>query len=108
MAFTTQTPQRPLPGTYFMTPALTRPQASSVIQPPLFRSNSGSSLHGTSDIGQTAPTAPVASTEVLQPIERAARTINETLAQEARYPELDNYIGRMFFFITAKGQHTNS
>ncbi|KAI9775046.1 MAG: hypothetical protein M1839_001598 [Geoglossum umbratile] len=94
MAFTTQTPQRPLPGAYFMTPALSRPQAGPAIQPPLFRSGSGSSLHGSADIGKTASTAPVAPTEVLQPIERAARTINETLAQEERYPELDNYIGQ--------------
>ncbi|KAH0565900.1 hypothetical protein GP486_000703 [Trichoglossum hirsutum] len=94
MAFNVQTPQRPLPGAYFMTPALSRPQASSAIQPPLFRSNSASSLHGATDIGQTTSTTPTAPAEVLQPIERAARTINEALAQETRYPELDNYVGQ--------------
>lgn len=30
----------------------------------------------------------------LKPIDRAAKTINETLAQETKYPELDSYIGR--------------
>ena len=35
-------------------------------------------------------------TETLKPIERAAKTINEMLNQESRYPELDNYIGRKF------------
>ena len=35
--------------------------------------------------------------EFLKPIERAAKTINETLAHDARYPELDSYIGRKPF-----------
>jgi hypothetical protein len=30
----------------------------------------------------------------LTAIQRAARTVNETLAREARFPELDNYITR--------------
>ncbi|KAF2141417.1 uncharacterized protein K452DRAFT_309183 [Aplosporella prunicola CBS 121167] len=30
--------------------------------------------------------------QTLSPVERAARTINQTLAQEARYPDLDSYI----------------
>lgn len=32
----------------------------------------------------------------IKPIERAARTINDTLTQEARYPDLDSYITREF------------
>lgn len=34
------------------------------------------------------------STTSLEPIERAAKSINETLSQETRYPELDNYISQ--------------
>lgn len=33
-------------------------------------------------------------TTSLEPIERAAKSINETLGQETRYPELDNYISQ--------------
>lgn len=32
--------------------------------------------------------------ETLKPIDRAAKTINEVLALETKYPELDSYIGR--------------
>jgi nuclear pore complex protein Nup155 len=30
----------------------------------------------------------------LQPIQRAARTINETLQKEANFPDLDSYVRR--------------
>lgn len=32
--------------------------------------------------------------EELSPVARAARTINQTMAAEARYPELEGYLGR--------------
>lgn len=43
-----------------------------------------------------APPAPVVQQQQpeIQPIERAARTVNATLTQEARYPDLDSYIAR--------------
>ncbi|KKY21886.1 putative non-repetitive nucleoporin [Diplodia seriata] len=64
------TPQRPLPGAFMMTPG---PQSRPA--QPVFRVN----------------TAPQQQPEI-QPIERAAKTVNDTLTQEARYPDLDSYI----------------
>lgn len=105
MAFNAQTPQRPLPGAYIQTPALNRFQPGQ-IQQPNFRPNSAPSIqqHGAQAQAQTqvlvsesqqvtgdGGTPPV---DRLKPIDRAAKTINETLAQETKYPELDSYIGR--------------
>lgn len=41
---------------------------------------------------QTTAQALPSSAQTLTPIERAARTINDTLAQEKRYPELEGYV----------------
>lgn len=49
---------------------------------------------GSAPPSQTADEAERQPLEILNPIERAAATINETLAHDARYPELDSYIGR--------------
>jgi nuclear pore complex protein Nup155 len=32
--------------------------------------------------------------ESLKPVDRAAKTVNDTLRKESAYPELDNYVGR--------------
>jgi hypothetical protein len=36
------------------------------------------------------------SVDNLNPVERAARTINEMLNHDLRYPDLDSYVGREF------------
>ncbi len=97
------TPQRPLPGTYTMTPAPERRQSTApVAQPSIFRKPSSSQLVASLQKDQlpqgqqSTSVASTGSTQSLSPIERAARTINETLGQEARYPELDSCISREF------------
>lgn len=79
-----QTPQRPTPGAFIATPAPNRP--------PNFRTASSQQPLAPS---QPAP-APVlpAPAPALTPIERASLAINDTLATEARYPELETYVGR--------------
>ncbi|KAG9238935.1 putative nucleoporin [Amylocarpus encephaloides] len=84
MAF--QTPTRPLPGAFFNTPAAGR---NTSMRQPVF-----SSLGRTSGMvtgGQTAQSSPRPS-QASQPIQRAARTINEYLQREASFPELDSYV----------------
>lgn len=46
--------------------------------------------------GQAGRAEPPVSTENLAPIPRAARTLNDYLTQEARYPELDNIVSREY------------
>lgn len=87
MSTIAQTPQRPLPGAYVQTPAVsfrqnpTRTGSTTVIQP-----NGSRNLE---PAGGSTPNTPSDS-----PISRAARYINDTLGLEARYPELNTYVGR--------------
>ncbi|KAI9839285.1 MAG: hypothetical protein M1819_003280 [Sarea resinae] len=101
MSFTMQTPQRPLPGAFLATPAVSRYQSGPALQPPALRSNSSTSLRN--DVPAGTVSAPAQSSagaltqnlsKEMKPVERAARTINETLTQEMRYPELDSYVGQ--------------
>ncbi|KAK2759529.1 hypothetical protein FQN54_003008 [Arachnomyces sp. PD_36] len=96
------TPQRPLPGTYFPTPA-PRPTQNG----PLFPTTSPAAQPGQpatpgapalsqSPLSKLPITASKNKAESLNPQERAARTINETLAQESRYPDLDSYLAPGF------------
>ena len=100
MAFTAQTPQRALPGAYIQTPA---PKLGQIAQPNFrFQSAPLISQNGSHVRNQVlapskqsiAPEGGKPSGDTLKPIERAAKTINETLASETKYPELDSYIGR--------------
>jgi len=103
MSFAVQTPQRPLPGAYLQTPATSRYQTVTVGQPN-FRSDgsisvqnnapSNSSQAPAQQSQQSTAAAAQLGPDSLRPIERATKTINETLVQEARYPELDSYVGR--------------
>lgn len=105
MAFIAQTPQRPLPGAYIQTPALNRFQSGQIPQSN-FRPNTAPSIqqHGAQAHTQTQVLVPetqqvtvdrgTTPVDRLKPIDRAAKTINEILAQETQYPELDSYIGR--------------
>ncbi|EEH47111.1 uncharacterized protein PADG_03209 [Paracoccidioides brasiliensis Pb18] len=100
MSFPPLTPQKPLPGAYFQTPA------PSAYNGPLFQS---SNLSGGRDQPATAaepfpqprrPRLPATKiknrVETLNPRQRAARTVDEALAQEARYPDLDSYLSQGF------------
>jgi nuclear pore complex protein Nup155 len=96
------TPQRPLPGAFFNTPAPGRPGSSGQMpQQPSFRSNSAATLAGyragqvsSRDAPAQRPATATATQDTLAPIERAARTVNEALQSEAQYPALDNYVGQ--------------
>lgn len=100
-----QTPQRPLPGLYPKTPAPPPPQFA--LGPSIYRSSPNvdtqSSAQNASSRQQQLQVPPAqqqsaASGAIAQqgmtPTQRAARTINETLAAESRYPELDSYVSR--------------
>ncbi|KAG9684501.1 nucleoporin-domain-containing protein, partial [Aureobasidium melanogenum] len=93
------TPQRPLPGAFFNTPAPGRPGSSGQMAQQPFRSNAAATLAGyrTGQVAsRDAPTQrpATATQDTLAPIERAARTVNEALQSEAQYPALDNYVGQ--------------
>lgn len=78
------TPQRPLPGAFMNTPQ--PPQGSTIFY------NNAATLRQNQ---QQAPAETAVSANAAQttaPVERAARTINETLAGEERFPELESYI----------------
>jgi hypothetical protein len=89
------TPQKPLPGAFFQTPATSNAPISQSI------ASSQTATQPTNSSPQTVlprfppasalkpATAPTSTTE-----DRAARTVNDTLAQEARYPDLDSYLSR--------------
>jgi nuclear pore complex protein Nup155 len=80
------TPQRSGPGAFINTPAPNRPnfQRQSSMSQPQSQSQSQSQPQQ-----QALPAPPVES-----PIERAARTINNMLDRDSRYPSLEGYIGR--------------
>lgn len=103
MSFAVQTPQRPLPGSFLQTPATSRYQTTTIghsnfrsdgSMPVQNNAPSSSSQVPAQQSQQSTAVAAQAGPDSLRPIERAARTINETLVQEARYPELDSYVGR--------------
>ncbi|KAI9795113.1 MAG: hypothetical protein M1816_000135 [Peltula sp. TS41687] len=100
MSFVAQTPQRQLPGAFLATPAPNRGHTPPSQQPSALRNVSYPSLpKDFGRVSQPAPAQPMASPapaapENLKPLQRAAGTINETLEQEKRYPELDSYVGQ--------------
>ena len=91
----TQTPQRPLPGAYVATPAPSLNYNTNIISQQNSRSDNlaAQRRYGSQDQTQTdlqqrqqdrsVTKAPVDS---LRPVERGARTIDQTLEKESRYP----------------------
>lgn len=102
-----QTPQRPLPGAFFQTPAAPSTQAGyPSLRQPDFRQNPPVRHQATSQMQkqdavqqsqqQQLQPGQAPQAQVLQPIERAARTINEALQKEASFPDLDSYVKREY------------
>ncbi|GAM84325.1 hypothetical protein ANO11243_023190 [Dothideomycetidae sp. 11243] len=95
----TATPQRKLPGGFIQTPAPSQRPS----QPSIFRSNSSSTLararqpssgallQAPAQTSQPPTEAPAPS---LSPVATGAKTINDVLAGEGRYPELESYVGQ--------------
>lgn len=93
MAF--QTPQRPLPGAFLNTPAASRYGPGLGVPGPNFlRRPVASALQASSMQQQSPQLRQDPQNQSLQPIQRAARTINEVLLKEANFPDLDSYVRR--------------
>lgn len=93
---TLQTPQRPLPGAFLPTPAPSRYSGSGPSRQ-LFRTQSSSSVSQPESQGSAQPVGaalPMPQAQALQPVQRAAKTVNEVLRRDANFPELDNYVKR--------------
>ncbi|RDL38901.1 Uncharacterized protein BP5553_03241 [Venustampulla echinocandica] len=82
-----QTPQRPLPGAFFNTPAASRYPPP---RPPIFTSGRASTGNPPNPQGSPGPTASAPQSEL--PIRRGARTINELLQRDSRFPDLNSYV----------------
>ncbi|EAU32876.1 conserved hypothetical protein [Aspergillus terreus NIH2624] len=91
----TLTPQRPLPGAFFQTPA-----PNNVPNQPVFAPKPTTSVAAQqaspASLPKLPPAASKSQSQTLSTEERAARTVNDTLTQEARYPDLDNYLSQGF------------
>ena len=97
-----QTPQRPLPGAYVATPAASRDYNTGIVsqhdsRPGLLAAGRqyGSQVQAQTDLQQRQPNGPVTKPPMtdLKPVQRAARTINQTLEKESRYPALRESAG---------------
>ena len=97
---TAQTPPRPVPGIWPQTPAA-RPQ----LPPPSFSTSLShvGQLSQPSHAAQPSSLLPAPPTEklaprppeALKPAERAARSINDSLIGDTRFPDLDNYLSHV-------------
>jgi nuclear pore complex protein Nup155 len=89
------TPQRPLPGAYFTTPAPSRFGPGPPIRQPSFTNRPQPPPGPNPNDGQPNPQSRQAlAPQALPPVQRAARTINEVLQREASFPDLDSYVRR--------------
>lgn len=98
------TPQRPLPGAFLNTPAASR--FGPPIPAPVFRPSalSGAQPRGQAQQSSNLKQQPqqdlqarqISQNRSIQPIARAARTINDVLQQEANFPDLDSYVRRTY------------
>lgn len=99
-----QTPQRPLPGAYVATPAPSTNYQSGIVNqqnprsgPLVSQQQYGSQGQSQAVSQQRQPAGQVAGrapADELKPVERASRTIDQTLEQESRYPTLNDTISR--------------
>lgn len=84
------TPQRPTPGMFINTPAPNR--GGLVRQPSMSQQRQQSIAQPQQQPQQQAQALPAPPVE--SAIERAARTINNMLDRDNRYPPLEAYVGR--------------
>ncbi|OQD67764.1 hypothetical protein PENPOL_c003G08067 [Penicillium polonicum] len=80
------TPQKPLPGAYFQTPA-------PAIARPL-PSKSPLQTEPQTPMPKLPPAASKTKNQTVSTEERGARTINSSLQSESRYPDLDSYLSQ--------------
>ncbi|PVH73490.1 nucleoporin-domain-containing protein [Cadophora sp. DSE1049] len=94
MAYPPATPQRPLPGAYFATPAASRFPPGPQIRQPLFSQSGRPPAAGPSpDDGNPNPQSrQIPPPAAPSPVSRAAGTISDVLRREAQFPEIDSYI----------------
>ncbi|OGM50874.1 non-repetitive nucleoporin [Aspergillus bombycis] len=88
------TPQRPLPGAFFQTPG-----PNNVPSAPAFSPKPApvpAEQPSPASLPKLPPAASKSKSQTLSTEERAARTVNDTLTQEARYPDLDSYLSQGF------------
>lgn len=78
-----QTPQRPLPGAFAATPAPA---------PTIFSANAATLRQTIAPPSADSSNVTSTSTQSMSSVERAARTVNDALLQEARFPDLEGYI----------------
>ncbi|KAJ5610000.1 hypothetical protein N7510_006719 [Penicillium lagena] len=83
-----QTPQKALPGAYLQTPA-PAPSQNAVFAKPAVPSPA-------MPLPKLPPAASRSKNQTLSTEERGAQTVNDTLFQESRYPDLDNYLSQGF------------
>lgn len=96
MAYAPATPQRPLPGAYFATPAASRFTSGPPARQPLFSQGGRPPAPGPNpNDGNPNPQSRQAPPPTaITPVSRAARTISDVLSREAQFPEIDSYIRR--------------
>lgn len=92
----TLTPQKPLPGAYFQTPAPTVAAAAPSFSPKPVAAPAEQQPASPVALPRLPPATFKPKTQALSTEERAAGTVNDTLAQEARYPDLDSYLSRKY------------
>lgn len=108
-------------GAYIQTPAMTRYDPSSDPTRQLFQQHkSATSLTSqqqqqqqqsqqlaTTNAQQQQPAqAQQQQSQSVQPVQRAARTINDVLQRDANYPDLDTYLKRNYQFSTTAATNT--
>ncbi|KAF9895069.1 hypothetical protein FE257_004698 [Aspergillus nanangensis] len=92
----TLTPQRPLPGAFFQTPGPNNAPNAPVFAPKPAAPAPTAPAASSASLPKLPPAASKSQSQTLSTEERAARTVNDTLTQEARYPDLDSYLSQGF------------
>lgn len=91
------TPQRPLPGAYFATPAASRFNTGPPVRQPLFPQGVRPAAGPNPIDGHPNPQSrELPAPRALPPVQRAANTINEVLKRDANFPEIDTYVRRKY------------
>ncbi|KAE8314295.1 Non-repetitive/WGA-negative nucleoporin C-terminal-domain-containing protein [Aspergillus transmontanensis] len=90
----TLTPQRPLPGAFFQTPGPNNVPSAPAFSPK--PAPAPAEQPSPASLPKLPPAASKSKSQTLSTEERAARTVNDTLTQEARYPDLDSYLSQGF------------